>query len=889
MAQCYLLLLGLPVWGWSQSADSLQTEWLSGQKVTEAGFNQGLIYDPLQLVQGKLPGLLIARAGNDPNGSFDAQMRGLQTFGNSMPFFLVDGIPMESLDAIHPADVAAVEVLAPGSSLWSGMRAGNGLVRVQTKAGHEGKPQLVYRQMRATEKMMRDPGMMSAIAFRRAGGQLATSSAISTNWWEEITRRAGSETHHLSLSSGNAQSSLYASAAYDQIEGTVWNAGFHRLNGRLNFRQRALNDRLQFQTSINLQNRTAIRTPYHAFIQATQYNPTAPVRSEEPEFATYEGYYQAAYYNNYNPVAILEQNRFAEDYHNLQAHLQVAYDLSPALRVEALVHQQSEDLELRSFFPSTSLYLGLAPNGLAARQQSKQDNQLIQLQLQYEQRSTDWTLHWSARAFAQKLAWNSLRLQVTDFLTDAFTFNNLAAGQSTARGESSIENSKTIQSFQGLGTQLQFDYQSRWGLQAAIHYEGASHLGANRRWAVFYEGLAYAKMNDHWRLELSYSQRGNVPDQGMLSQGTYLGQGWSYRFPVNGVYQEAYLKEQEANPDLQWERVRTISMGSHFKLMEGRLRGALAFYYNRADQLIVRHWLDYATDLGRFQYRNTGELATAGVDFSVEYQLYQAEQKFWTIGLIGTRYLPSRIVTYYGDGGDTDYRIGIIGGGCNYPIFWIADGERLGAIRGHTLLNDRPVAADGSWNFSDKNRDGYFGPDDYEVIGNALPRMQLGISNRWGMGNWSLDMTLRGVFGHDIIQHTKSLHSPPSAVNFYNGWAVGVQELRGLEDYPDFSERDVESGSFLRLDNLQLRYRLQRDSWPPLQLFVAAQNLFTISAYSGVDPEYRPVDRNLTHPLADTPLNAFVYIGEPLVQGMDRRNTFPLSRTFSAGFQLVIE
>ncbi|HKK74330.1 MAG TPA: Plug domain-containing protein [Saprospiraceae bacterium] len=154
-----ILLLCLPLRGWAQSGD------------------------PLQLVQAKLPGLLSTRAGNDPNGVFDSQIRGLTTFGNPTPFYLVDGMPVEDLSGIHPADIERVELVAAGTSLWSGMRAGNGILQIHTRQGQEGKLQLRYRQMRASERMTRDPGMMSAIEFRRAGGSLAVDPDTETNWW----------------------------------------------------------------------------------------------------------------------------------------------------------------------------------------------------------------------------------------------------------------------------------------------------------------------------------------------------------------------------------------------------------------------------------------------------------------------------------------------------------------------------------------------------------------------------------------------------------------------------------------------------------------------------------------------------------------------------------
>jgi iron complex outermembrane receptor protein len=885
------ILVGILPWGLgAQSVDTLPlNHWDQVNKyntISEEQFNRGLIIDAMQLVQARLPALMTTRAGNDPNGVFDTEIRGLKTFGNPSPFFLVDGVPVEDLRSIHPSDIASVELEPVGASFWAGMRGGNGILHIKTRQGQPGQLRINYQHLRATEQMTSDPGMMTAIEFRRAGGVLALNAETETNWWEAITRRAASETHHLSLSGGNEQSMIYAALAYDRIEGVALNSGFDRLNGRLNFRQKAWGDRLEITSSINLQNRQSTLTPHFAFLQATQYNPTAPILVEGGQFEEYGAYYQAFLFNNYNPVAILEQNQFDQDYQNLQTFLQAKYTLLRGLQLEVLFNQQAEQLQWRSFSPSNSFYLGRDRNGLAVQHQSQQNNQLGQLGLTYQGTSSQFAWRVAGRAFAQKLEWNSLRLEAADFLTNTFSYNNLGAGLSTANGESDLTYSRIVQSFRGLAGQSQIAYDDKFGLAASVNYEGASHLGENRRWGLFYGASAYAKINEQWQIQASYSLAGNVPDQGLLSQDIYISQAYEGRFPQNGVFRETYEKFREGNPDLQSEQVREFSLGANFSLLDQRLKGGLTFYTNRADHLIVQHQLNQSVNLGQIQYRNTGVLTNGGLEFSIQYHLLRKDQLSWQMSLTGARYFATRIRHYYDDPEAQDFRTGIID---RYPVFWITDGERLGDIRGHSFLNDRPVAPDGNWNFWDRDRDGYFSPNDYVVIGNARPTMQVAWTNRIEKGRWTFEFLLRGIFRYDIIHHTRSLHSAPQTVTVYNGWAQGVRELRDLEAFPDFSERDVESGNFLRLDYLSIDYDLKLNKFPDLQLFVVAQNLFTITSYTGVNPEYRMADRNLRNPMWDTPLNSFAYTGSPLVQGMDRRNTYPLTRTFSLGLQLAIE
>lgn len=840
-------------------------------------------------MQGRLPGLLTTRAGNDPNGIFDAQIRGLTTFGNPNPLYIVDGIPMERLDALHPADIASVEIRPAGETFWTGLRGGNGVLEIKTHRGKPGRLRVNYRHWSALESMAGDVGMMNADQFLRAGGMPATDGAIDTDWWEEITRSAYSATHQLSLSGGNAQTSFYASANFDQVEGIVRKSGFDRLNGRLQIDQKAFNDRLRMGVGVALQTRHSTLSPYYAFQQATQYNPTAPIFGEGEAFEQYGGYYQALFFDNYSPVAVIDQNDFDRTYRNLLAHLDLDLRLSKHLYVRGQFSDQSERRVLRSFFPGSSFYIGMNRNGLAAQQRSSLDTRFGRLALEYERRTGDWDIRLAARGYDQQLTWTGLYIEASDFLTDAFTYNNLGVAESTANGDSFVDNSRIVQSLRGVGVQGRLHYQQRFGLALTTNYEGASHLGANQRWDLYYGVNAFAQVHEQIRLRASYSRTGNVPDEGLLAQGIYGVRGNSkIGNPAPGAYLPLIEKIQEENPDLRSERVRQFTAGFDFSLWESRLTGTVNVYQNQADRIILEQTPRYRA-IAFPQYLNTGALSNSGLEFRFDYDLLRRENFSWQLGLSGARYAPTRIKAYFSEDPEDGIHRGVFRWGWRYPHYKVFPGENVGSVWGFAFLNDRLVNAQGEWNFKDLNQDGYLDPADFLEIGRTTPSLQLGISNRLRKGRWTLEFLLRGIFGHDIVNQVKSQYSTPITVGPYNGWLEGFRELRNLEDYPYLSERDVESGSFLRLDYLALQYDFPVKGLGEMSLFLAAQNLFTLSGYDGLNPDYRLVDRNWSNPFSDGLGSFYGYAPDPLVPGMDRTNSYPLSRTFSVGLQLSME
>ena len=873
----------------SKSVDSVKqtsvVPHVEGIQVHRADFNDGHITDPLQLVQGRLPALLISRAGNDPNGVMDLRLRGLKSFDVTEPLFVIDGIPVTNLAGIHPNDIESVKVLRGGaeSAVW-GIRGANGVVEIKTRRGRKDRPIIQYQAYVASENISKTPDLMNAQDYERFGG---TDFGSSTDWWEEITRRAISQTHHISLSGGTNTSSYYASLNYEDVSGIALGSGFDRINGRLSLEQRALNDRLNIQLGLSSTHRESELMPLYAFWHATSYNPTAPVLGEGDEFERFGGYFEHEIFRNFNPVAMIELNEFQTRYQQLMAYGKASLQLNRFATASVRYGKQTESLAQSFFSPATSYFLGYFGNGQAERSTVQRNNAYASAELQAGAKigKLSWSLNGSYHY--QDITKNILFARGGDFLTDVFRYNNLSAANDFASGLGEVDSRKVRHELLRYGGQLHLNYDDRYFFSATANREGSSILGANRKWGWFYGIQATASLGERMAVRTSYGLTGNLPSEGMLSQQIYQPMGTMF---FNGSFTRSYGTDRYSNPNLQWEQNAEWSIGTDFLLMDKRLIGSLDYYRTQSTQLINQQEREIANNLFYDGHQNVGAVSSSGLEYALTMNMAPNRPLDWQLSVVGARYFRTQLHQFGFNEGATERYIGILGGACAFPIFRLKDGETVGEIWGYVLNPDFPVDPDGNWNHIDQNGDGITMRDDYVQVGNALPRSSLGIANRLDWGRFEIDFQLRGVFGHDIVNHVKSFHSVRTIVPSYNVLYEAREELSFLTDFADFSDRDVENGSYLRLAYLTASYSLpltRIKSVKSVKFYTTLQNLFTLTGYSGLDPEFRMEDRNQFSPMHyNYGRDALSDGGNPLVPGMDRRNTYPVSRAFVVGLQI---
>lgn len=219
--------------------------------VKSEDFNRGTVNDPAQLLQGKVAGLNIAKAGNDPNGGYNIRLRGIASFGaNTEPLIVIDGVIGGSLNTVDPNDIASIDVLKDGSAAAIyGSRGGSGVILITTKTGKAGRVQVEYNGSYAVEDIGRTIKVMTADEYRGITG--AKDFGSNTDWLDEVTQTGSYQVHNLSLSGGSSGTTYRGSFNVRDAQGIAINSGFQQINGRFNLTQKALKDKATFTVNLS--------------------------------------------------------------------------------------------------------------------------------------------------------------------------------------------------------------------------------------------------------------------------------------------------------------------------------------------------------------------------------------------------------------------------------------------------------------------------------------------------------------------------------------------------------------------------------------------------------------------------------------------------------------
>ena len=863
--------------------------------VKEEDFNKGNITNPVELLQGKVAGLTIARPGGNPNAGFGIRLRGLGSVGaNSQPLVVIDGVPGGDLNSVDPNDIASIDVLKDASAAAIyGTRGGAGVILITTKTGKSGASTIDYNGFVGFSGVDRTVDVMTASEYRAFAdaqdGVSITDLDGDTNWFEELTQTGVSQVHNLSLGGGNEDgTTLYrASVNYRDVQGVALNTGFDQLNGRINFTQKAFDNRLTVTAQLTSTTKNQEFGFDEAFRYATIYNPTAPVLGADQSVdqstnfdELYDGYYQAVLFDYFNPVAILEQNINEGRESVLGINARVAFDLTDDLTVGGFFSRQRQANENRTYFDKQSFFVGRDRNGFARSINGSQVSNLAEATLNYDLDLGGATMDLLGGYSYQVFDSQFNGIEGGDFLTDAFTFNNLNAAGDFNNGRGNIFSGRDENRIIAGFVRARLNVDDTYFATASLRREGSSRFGENERWGIFPGISAGVNLNkflevngvDALKLRAAYGVTGNQPGESYLSQFRIGPTGQNFFF--NGGFVPSYGPVANPNPDLRWERKSDINIGVDFSLLDYKLNGSLEYYNTTTNDLILPFQVPVPPNFAPTTVVNIGELQNNGVEFSLSYNAVDREDFTWSPSINFSTFNTELVSLSNGDFdfGGTQQRANLGAPGQNQtPLILVEEGAPLGQIYG---LEYGGIDDNGEWIFVDQNGDGNIvDEEDRVIIGNGLPDFQVGLNNSFTFGNFDVNFFFRGVFGHDLVNTFRAFYEAPRAATSYNILASTTENAPDLLANPKFSSFHVESADFVKLDNAQIGYTFDLPdggTFRNIKLYVSGQNLLTITDYSGVDPEVRFRDGDPV-------------FGDPLAPGIDRRNTYFRARSVQIG------
>jgi TonB-dependent starch-binding outer membrane protein SusC len=854
--------------------------------VSAKDFNKGNINDPTQLLQGKVAGLSIYNRGGDPNSAAIIRLRGLSTVGaNSQPLIVVDGILGASLDNVDPNDIESTTVLKDGSAAAIyGSRGSSGVILVTTKNGSN-KPGAVsvdFNTYLASSSVYNKQPVMSADQYVAAGGN---DLGAKTDWQDLVTRTGNTKVQNLGISGGNANTTFRVSANFRNVEGIIKKSGFDQINTRARLTHKAFDNKLKIDISTSFTSRNTDLAFNEALRYAVLYNPTAPVR-----FAN-GNYYQAVLFDNFNPVAIIDQNTAERKRKTLNFGAQVSYELAKGLTVNLNFGQQFETGNQYEYYSRNSLFRGYNRGGLARRANGESSFTLVEGFATYSKSFDKLNMDLTGGYSYQQEQFDGLFVELGNFPSDQLGYNALQNSGDRISGNPNLTNISSNKSpknkiiaFFG---RLNLNYDDAIFLNASVRREGSSKLGVNNQIGVFPAAGLAVNLNkylqlpkvDILKLRVGWGITGSLPNEYGISQEQY-----GYSFSGGGAVTIA----RAANPDLKWEQKQEINLGVDVGL-SGRLVASLDVYTRDIkDFILLNDKLDVTKFPTNSRFENLGSLKTSGIELKVDYTNIQVGQVKWTPGIVVSSYKTTLESYLPGVLAQARAPLGAPGqSGVNQVR--IAVGEEIGQIWGPVFEG---ANADGTVKFADVNGDGtvsvtdqtFLDPKaDYKKLGSGIPSMELGFTNKLTYKNWDFNAFFRAAFGHSLSNNFRAFYEPidKGAINSYNRITT-PKAVAGLTE-SKFSSLYVEKADFLKLDNLSIGYNFKlspTSTVKNIRFYAAGQNVFVLTSYSGIDPEPVLADQGA----ADN--GNFLPGPDPLSPGIDRRNAYFTSRTFTFGLSI---
>src|SRR5690554_4987646 len=542
------------------------------------------------------------------------------------------------------------------------------------------------------------------------------------------------------------------------------------------------------------------------------------------------------------------------------------------LDIKTLLYKERR-AEERSQYNNSETEAGRDDGGYALRENRIWDKNLMEWLLEYNTSLGTSEQH-SMNAIAgyswEENEYSFMRAANRNFTTNLLGSNNLESGQGLRPNDvGSARNMSRLISFFG---RVHYGYMSKYMITATLRRDGSSKFGANHKWGTFPSvsaawGITEEAFmeNVNWindmKFRVGYGITGN--QSGLDPYKTLQLYGTSGTYYDNGQWLTAYQISQNANPDLKWEETSMFNIGLDYNIMNSRINGTIEYYNKQTNDLLYTYQVPVPPFLYPDMLANVGSMSNKGIEFLLSGDIIRKTDLRWTASL-NLAHNKNEITKLSSDEFSTSsIKTGSawIRGGSDNTTHIVEEGKEVGTFFGWLSYG---LDENGMYIFDDMI-DGEPGltNDDRTYIGSAQPKLTYGLSNIVSWKNWELNFFFRGVYGNDILNFSKMSYATTQ-------WLPGANVLHdaltiGLADNPKYSSFYIEKGSFLRLDNASLSYSFDVSKLNYLQklrVYVTGQNLFTITNYTGLDPEVEM---------------------RGLDPGIEGREYYPKSRTISLG------
>lgn len=826
--------------------------------------NQGVFTDPGQMLQGKVPGLVVSSTA-DPNGSPTITLRGASTLrtGAMSPYYVVDGIPGVDISIVSPEDIESIDVLrdATATAIY-GSKAANGVIIITTKKGSKERTNVTYNGYVAFDNILKKYDVCTADDLRQYAKDnniTLKDGGANTDWQDEVLRTGISHNHNVNISGGNGSTNYMISADLRKREGVIKMTGFDRFNVRSLVSTKTLKDHLTISIGANMMYGKHFGVPSgnegaSVLDAMNYYSPTNAIKNADGTWTVGSGS------KNYNPLALMEENKSETVWKRNQFVGKTALELWKGLVWNVNYSWSNYQSTYSAYNTRNSQLEGIGnKNGQATRNTYFGREQTFETYLNYDFKvgKSKWGLM-AGYSWEEKKNNDGFGLSVEGYYNDDLGWYNMSYAQTILGVQNSVQSGylEKVRNISFYG-RVNYSFDSRYMLQATIRRDGSSVFGKNNRWGTFPSVSAAWNITeekfmqnqhifDNLKLRAGYGISGNA--MGFDVYSSYNTYGASGTFVYDGKTYRTYGATKNANPDLKWESTGMLNIGLDFAFLKGRLNGTVEVYHKKTKDLIWSYPVSTTQYIYGWMDANVGEMTNKGIEFTLNAVPVRTKNFMWstTLNLSHNKNTVDKMQneTFH----TTNLTQGdpmVAGVSADGWTQRIMEGEPIGTFYTYQyagIVNGRSeyYVLDENGNRTGETTNN---PSlkDRSITGCAQPKLNAGWNNTLTYKNWSLNAFITGVFGNDVYNSARAHYT--AAQMFSDGKNVLKEFLSnpvGDASGSLPSDRYIEKGSYVRLQTLSLSYTFRNcfNDWiQDLTLYGTANNLFTITNYKGLDPE----------------------------------------------------
>mgnify|MGYP002298515137 CR=1 FL=1 len=873
-----------------------------------------------QMLQGRTSGLYMVQNSGMPGASSTVRIRGGNSIsGGNEPLYIIDGMPvypsadasqtaLSPLNSIPTSDIESIEVLKDASSTAIyGSRGANGVIIVTTKKGKSGKTSVAFDAYWGIQNIYKKYDLLDSRSFEKLANEALVNSggaAIydesltpATTDWQDLTsnKNALTQNYQLTVSGGNDKTTFLASFNYFNQEGVIKASEMKKYAFRANIDHK-ISSTINLGLSLTMTKVDNNRVGNSVLQSRLTTPPNLPVMQDDGSY-TFSDNNGVITFDN--PVGVINEK---VDWHTNFRSLNnafVEWNIIKGLKFKSSFGIDIDYATNKSYNPR-SVYSGSQKNGEAKKISNNTYTWINENILTY-------TNTWGVHSFTgmvgytqQQSAYDGFNAGSYGFLNDNLQMNNLGSGTTYTAPGSEVKK-WALNSYLA---RVNYTVNNKYLLTASIRADGSSRFGSDNRWGYFPSAaLAWRASEESFIKDLnifsnlkprvSFGITGNQDGIGTYPAYALLG---SNGYVAGGDKVTGYYPSQVANTNLKWETTAQFDAGIDFGFLGNALTFTVDYYQKKTNgmlkEMAIPNYLGESKPWG-----NVGSMKNEGVEFEVGYKYSHKDFRFGVNANLS--YLKNKLVDLgTADGFEMMDQVHILGNvgraenGMPYPYFYgyktagiFQNQAEIDAYTNSKGEKLQPLAVPGDVKFVDFDNDGTIDDKDKTMIGKGTPDWTFGLNLTAAYKDIDFSVLFSGSLGQDIMDVTRRLDV--SSVNvpqeFMKRWhGEGTSNTMPRFCYPGddmngnwkkVSDLYVHNGSFARIKNMQIGYTLPKNLTRKffvdrLRLYVAAENLLTLTSYKGLDPEINATD-----------------VAGDKSNGIDR-GYYPQARTFTVGLNL---